>query len=148
MGSAELTSNIDLGSFAVAMELARASGAMSDVDMNLVHHFADGIYVRQLTIPAGTVIIGKKHKKECVNIMLKGDITIYADGDMERFTDHYIGVAPAGTQKAARAHKDTIWLCIHAVDNDNLEEIEKDIIIEDEKTNDILKKIRKHKELL
>lgn len=148
MDSTELANEIDLGSFAITLELARASGAMTDVDMPLTHHFADGIYVRQLTIPAGTRIIGKKHKKACVNIMLKGDITIYADGDMERFTDHYIGVAPAGTQKAAIAHKETVWLCIHAVDNHNLEEIEKDIVIEDEKTNKILTKIREERGLL
>lgn len=148
MGATELTNEIDLDSFAVSMELLKSIGAMDEPDMPLEHYFADGIYVRKLTIPAGTIIIGKKHKNACVNIMLSGDVTIYADGDSERFTGNYIGIAPAGTQKGARTHSETIWLTIHRVDNEDLDEIERDIAEKDNGTEELLKKIRDYRGLL
>lgn len=144
MGSVELT-KVDLDSYAVCMELAKAIGVMTEPDMKLSHYFADGIYVRYLVIPKGTTIVGKKHRKACINIMLKGDITIFADGDSERFVDHYIGIAPAGTQKAARTNEETIWLCIHAVDDEDLDEIEKDAIISDDNTSKLLEEIRSYR---
>lgn len=139
MGSSKL---VDLNSYAVAMEVAKAIGIMEEPKMDLSHYFADGIYVRYLVIPKGTLIVGKVHRKASINIMLKGDITIYADGDSERFVGHYIGVAPAGTQKAARTHEETIWLCVHAVDNEDLEEIEKDIISSNVETSNVIKNIK------
>ena len=143
MGSTEL--NINLDEYAISMEIAKTVGAMSEPDMDLSHYFADGIYVRKLVIPAGVVIVGKKHKSACVNIMLNGDITIFADGDSERFTGHYIGVAPAGTQKAARTHKETIWLCVHSVDNEDLGDIEKEAIMADDNTDKLLQEIRSYR---
>lgn len=148
MDSTELTSDIDLNSYAASMELAKAVGAMHEPDTKLLHYFAGGIYVRYLTIPKGTVIVGKKHRKACINIMLKGDITIFADGDSERFVDHYIGIVPAGIQKAARVHKETIWLNIYAVDSEDLEELEKELIISDENTTSMIKDIRNFRGIL
>lgn len=151
MGSTELASEIDLSSYAISMQLMMSLSGDSDVDMPLKHYFADGIYVRSLTIPKGTRIIGKKHKYSCVNIMLSGDITVYADGDMERFKDSYIGIAPAGTQKAAIAHEETVWLCIHRIEKDedikDLKKIENDIVIDNESTDEILRNIRDHRGL-
>ena len=147
MGSSELTGGVDLASFAISMELLMANSVSEEDDISPEHYFADGVYVRKLTIPKGTVIIGKKHRYSCVNIMVSGDITIFADGESERYSGHYIGVAPAGTQKAARAHEDTVWITVNAASSDNLEEIEKDIVIEDDETNKILTQIRNHKGL-
>jgi hypothetical protein len=144
MGSTELTNDIDLDSYALSMELLKFSGHMLDVDMPLEHYFADGIYVRSLTIPKGAIIVGKKHRNACVNIMLRGDITIYADGDIERFTDNYIGIAPAGTQKAAKAHKETVWLTIHKIDSEDIDEIEKDIGVDSSKVH-LLEEIRSYR---
>lgn len=148
MGNSELTGNIDLNSYAVSMELLKYIGLMTEPNMELSHYFADGIYVRSLVIPKGVNIVGKMHRKACINIMLRGDITIYADGDSERFIGNYIGVAPAGTQKAAFTNEETVWLCIHAVDNEDLEEIEKDAIIPNDNTSKLLKDIRSFRGLL
>ena len=44
--------------------------------MPLRHSFTDGIYVRELTIPEGTMLVGKIHKHRHHNMLLKGDIIV------------------------------------------------------------------------
>jgi len=145
MGYTELIQDLkerDLMSLAISIEESISEGSMGVPKTKLTHHFADGVYVREMFLPKGTVIVGKKHRYRCINIMIKGDITIYADGDQERFIDHYIGVAPVGTQKAALVNEDTIWLCIHATNKTDLDEIEEEAIISDREGIKTIEKIR------
>ena len=41
-----------------------ASMPQVDLSDHTKHHFADGMYIRELFRPAGTTIVGKVHKKE------------------------------------------------------------------------------------
>ena len=52
--------------------LAFALAEGPTVEIEPVHRFAPGLYVRELTVPAGCVIVGKVHKHESVNILVKG----------------------------------------------------------------------------
>ena len=42
----------------------------------LNHYFSDGIYVREITIPAGMVIVGKIHKHRHPNFLIKGKVMV------------------------------------------------------------------------
>jgi len=57
---------------------------MPQLDMPVKHHFANkgtphGTYARELFIPKGTVLTGKIHKFEQINIMSKGDISVLTE---------------------------------------------------------------------
>lgn len=45
----------------------------------VVHHFGPGIYIREVTLPAGTFAVGHTQKHEHLNIMLTGAVEILDD---------------------------------------------------------------------
>ena len=146
MGNSELTtSKFDVAAKAVINSIL--AGNLAEHSMALTHHFAKGVYVRELLIPKGTVLVGKRHKHECINIMLSGDITIYDEGGEQRFNKPFITVAPAGTQKAGVANEDTIWLNIHGTESTDLDVIEKEVIEPTENDILLLQEIRRIKKV-
>lgn len=45
----------------------------------VVHHFGPGIYIREVTLPAGTFAVGHAQRREHLNIMLTGKVAIIDD---------------------------------------------------------------------
>lgn len=101
-------------------------------DCPLKHSYADGIYVREIFIPKGKVLVGKIHRHEHPNFLLKGDVTVVTEeGGTERIIAPKSMISPAGTKRVVVANEDTIWVTVHLnVDNKrDPEEIEKDVIV-------------------
>lgn len=42
----------------------------------LNHHFADGLYAREMRVPAGSVVVGKMHKYPCINFIMSGEMEV------------------------------------------------------------------------
>ena len=108
---------------------------LPQLDLKVTHHFAPGVYVRELFIPAGTLLIGKIHKTEHMNIILMGQISIadaVSDIAGSKVIDApHIMVSKPGTKRAGYAHKDTIWVTIHPTKETDLKKIEADVIAKD-----------------
>lgn len=85
-------------------------------EMPLVHHFAEGLYARELMIPAGTIIVGKVHKFEHLNFLMKGDITVWTDTGMKRLQAPCILKSMPGVKRVGLTHEDTIWVTVHVTD--------------------------------
>jgi quercetin dioxygenase-like cupin family protein len=93
------------------------------------HIFAGGVYCRQMTIPKGTLVVGKIHKTEHLAILLTGTVQITTEEGTHVFEGPKIMVAPPGIKRVALALTDTIWLAIHAVGAErDLEIIERQFI--------------------
>lgn len=45
----------------------------------VVHHFGPGVYIREVTLPAGTLAIGHAQRHEHLNIMLTGSVSMVGD---------------------------------------------------------------------
>ncbi len=86
---------------------------LPQVEFPLAHNFTDGVYVRTMFIPAGTVIVGKTHKHECISLVSKGRITIFTEDGLKEVQAPYMANAPAGVKRVGWAHEDTIWTTIH-----------------------------------
>ena len=41
------------------------------------HHFAPGAYGREMTLPAGLVVVGKIHKHAHINVISKGRLQVF-----------------------------------------------------------------------
>lgn len=105
-------------------ELERAEGRMllgvQPVTF-LKHHFAPGIYVREIWMPAGAVILGHEHLTEHLNIVVCGKCLVRAEGEVRVIS---AGPAPvtfksgAGVRKALYILEDTTWMTVHANLND------------------------------
>lgn len=104
------------------------------VETPLVHHFADGVYVRELLIPKGTIIIGKRHRFETCNILLQGKISLYMGENIPVKTLKAPAIfnSKPGTKKMGFTHEDTIFLNIHPTSEKDLDKIEEEFIIPEE----------------
>lgn len=101
-------------------------------ELKETHHFADGIYGRELFIPAGTVLTGKIHRHSTLNLLIQGDITVTTPEGMRRIQAPAVFVSEPGTKKAGYAHTDTIWVNVHPTKITDLAAIEAKFIVPEE----------------
>lgn len=113
------------------MQLEAHLREMDQADLEVTHHFAPHVYTRVLYMPAGTVLTGKIHRHELMNILVSGTMRFACDGVMQERTGFDIFNAGAGSKKAIYAVTDCIFLGIHPTDLTDLEEIEKEFIAPD-----------------
>lgn len=99
-----------------------------NMDANLRHFFADGIYAREFTIKKGQYIVGKIHKTKHINIISIGDISVKTPFGSVRYKAPATFISPIGTQRVVFAHEDTIWTTIHHADGHDLDKIEDEVI--------------------
>jgi hypothetical protein len=60
-------------------------------EMEVKHTFLDGVYMRELFIPKGTLLVGKPHKLACVNVVSKGDISVLTESGSARVKAGLLG---------------------------------------------------------
>lgn len=91
------------------LNLEREIAKLPQYECPLRHFFADGVYVREITIHAGVALVGYIHMQACVTTVSKGKIII-ADGDSTRIIEAPFTMAvPPGSKKAGYALEDTVW---------------------------------------
>lgn len=113
--------------------LVKEMGAIPQVDCPLKHHFAPGVYIREIFMPGDSVIIGKIHKTEHFNIIQKGAVTIcHEDGTHEKFEAPLTFVSKPGVQKVLYIHEDTVWSTVHLTSNRDLDSLEAELIEPDD----------------
>lgn len=52
---------------------------LPQVECPVVHHFGPGVYIREVTLPAGAFAIGHSQRHEHLNIMLTGSVAVLGD---------------------------------------------------------------------
>lgn len=98
---------------------------LDQVETPTKHHFAPGLYAREMFIPKGTVLTGAIHKVEHLSLFV-GDITVWTDGGMKRLTGHHTFVSKAGAKRVGYAHEDTWCTGFFPTDKTDVREIERD----------------------
>lgn len=99
------------------------------VDLVHVDHFSQGVYARELHIPAGTVLTGKIHKFQNLNILSQGRMQIFMDdGTTKEVSAPFTVVSPPGTRRAALALTDCVWTTIHGTEETDVAKIENHFI--------------------
>jgi hypothetical protein len=81
--------------------------------MPLVHMFTDGLYVRQIEIPAGTLLTSMEHTTEHPFVILSGVIDVISCFEKIQYTGPCVGITKPGTKRVLFAHSDTVWLTFH-----------------------------------
>ena len=80
-------------------------------ESHLKHYFANGSYVREMSLPANTAVVGRIHKHETINILLEGEIIVVDEsGNKKHLKAPHVFIAPAGNQKAAYTVTPVRWL--------------------------------------
>lgn len=94
----------------------------------LTHRFADGVYAREMLIPADSLIIGKIHRFGHLNIITKGRVAVLTEFGVEELVAPCTFISKPGTKRVVYAYEDTVWTTLHGTRKTDPDEIEKDII--------------------
>lgn len=113
------------------LHLESVMRTMPQIELKTNHYFADGMYARELFRPAGTLIVGKVHKKEHFYIVLKGSVKVSMDDEVKVFTAPAVLVSKPGTKRAVLSLEDSICMTVHKTKKKNLYKIEEELIEED-----------------
>lgn len=98
------------------------------MELPIVHHFVPGMYAREMHIPAGVMLTGKTHRHAHMNVLLKGDITVWTEEGMKRLQAPYSYESKPGTKRIGLAHTDVVWITYHFTFETDLERIEAEVI--------------------
>tara|TARA_E500000331_G_scaffold205474_1_gene197106 strand:- start:785 stop:1219 length:435 start_codon:yes stop_codon:yes gene_type:complete len=107
-----------------------ATSIVHDDIVPLKHSFADQIYIRQMEMKKGTMVIGAIHNHKHVWFLLTGHLTISNNKDVQDYEAPCYVVSEAGTQRAIYANEDSIFVNIHKNPEniENIDELEKEIV--------------------
>jgi hypothetical protein len=89
----------------------------------VAHHFGPGIYIREVTMPAGTFAIGHRHKTKNLNVMVSGKVVMRKHGEMVIISAPFIFTAEPG-RKVAYVLEDTVWQNIYATEETDIDTLE------------------------
>jgi hypothetical protein len=98
-------------------------------DCPVTHHFSPGLYLREIFMPAGTAVIGRIHKTEHFNILVKGRcLIVHDDFRKEELAAPMVFVSKAGVQKALLILEDMIWMTTHVSEETDLGALEAQLV--------------------
>jgi hypothetical protein len=106
------------------VRLQEALSTLPQIETGLEHYFADGMYGRRCSIPAGSVVVGKIHRHEHFVLLIKGTVSINTDRGMETITAPHVWVSPAGAKRVLYTHDDCEFFTTH-LNHDNGRDLER-----------------------
>jgi hypothetical protein len=110
------------------MQIEKEMLEYEQVEMPVKHHFSKDLYARELFIPAGTILVGKIHKHESLNILSQGDISLLTEEGVTRVQAPYTVVSKPGIKRIGYAHTDCVWITAHATKETEIDKIEDEVI--------------------
>lgn len=105
-------------------------------DLNITHHFGGGVYIKETRFNEGEMGEKHTHSFDHLSYLVCGKVKLMVDG-----VSIYLEGPKALTIKADKVHQvycltDTTWLCIHATDCTDPEEIDTVLIEADREHKD------------
>ena len=98
-----------------------------DGPCKITHHFAPGVYAREMRIPAGCLITGRIHKTEHICILSQGRVSVSDGSSTNTYEAPCTILSKVGAKRAIYAHEDSVWTNIHPSELDDPDEIERTI---------------------
>jgi hypothetical protein len=109
--------------------LVRDLETLPQTECPVTHRFAPGLYLREIFMPADTVVIGRIHKTEHFNILIKGAaLIVHDDGRREELRAPMTFVSGAGVQKVLYIIEDMIWQTVHVTTEIDLIRLEAELV--------------------
>ena len=109
-------------------KLQREMANMPQVEFKTDHYFSEGMYCRKVFRPAGTLIVGKVHKKDHFFMCVSGEIIAWTENGMKNLVAGDIIESKQGTKRVTYALTDAIGITVHKTDKTDLDEIEQELI--------------------
>jgi hypothetical protein len=77
------------------------------------HYFSDGWYMREITIPAHQVVVGKIHKHAHQNCISAGLVRVFTEAGYDEMAAPFMFVSEPGTKRVVLTLEDTVWTTYH-----------------------------------
>jgi len=103
---------------------------IGDDACEIIHHYADGMYIREMRGKKGMVVVTKLHKTTHPYFVVKGHVGIASEDGVIHIKAPSWGITKAGTKRVAYFYEDTIWITVHATKETDLLKIESEVIAE------------------
>ena len=107
----------------------------------LKHSFSEGVYIREMFMQKGGLVIGKLYKISHTWFLLKGELEVATDEGTEYYIAPCYVNAPEGTKRVLHAIEDVIFVNVYPNPN-NITDIEQ---LEDMLTCTSYEKYKKYK---
>jgi quercetin dioxygenase-like cupin family protein len=93
------------------------------------HVFAQGLYAREVFLPAGATATGHIHAQEHICIISQGKVQVVTETGVEEITAPATMIVPRGRKNCVHAVEDTVWTTIHATVETDVETIERTLTL-------------------
>lgn len=82
-----------------------------------IHRFTEGMYIREIHVPAGAIFTSMTHKTQHPFVISKGMCDICNEvGDVTRYSAPHTGITEPGTRRVFLVHSDLVLTTFHATD--------------------------------
>lgn len=99
------------------------------IDCPLKHHFSDGLYAREIFMPAGAIVVGKVHRHAHINNISQGRVRVYTTDGYQELSAPYQWLSAVGTKRVVHVLEDCVWTTYHPTSSTDLAEIERQVIV-------------------
>lgn len=118
---------------------------MPQIEVPLKHYFSKSVYGREIIIPSGSLIVGKIHKHQTMNVLSQGEVSVLSIDGVVRLKAPATFVSSPGAKRVIYAHSESVWTTFHGTDETDIEKIEKEFIAETYEDVVLLEKIEPKK---
>lgn len=112
--------------------LQEAVSKLPQLTVDTQHYFAAGLYCRWVFRRAGTLTIGKVHKKQHFYLVIQGCVEVAGGPNgTVRLTAPALVVSEPGTKRAVYAVEDSVCITVHHSDLTDIEALEAELVEDD-----------------
>ena len=97
---------------------------------DIVHHFSDGLYAKETIIPKDSILVQHKHAFSHLSVLAKGSVLVMVDDEVTEYQAPACINIVAGKNHGVKALEDSVWYCIHATEETDVNKIDEVLIKE------------------
>ena len=87
---------------------------LPQLQVPVIHRFTEGLYIREIHVPAGTVFTSRTHKTQHPFVISKGICDIVDEkGNITRISAPHTGITEIGTRRVFAVYEDLVLTCFH-----------------------------------
>ncbi|MBA8680514.1 hypothetical protein [Stenotrophomonas tumulicola] len=126
-----MTSLVSQPSLSDILRLQELCEQMPQAEMPVEHVFLPGQYLRKMSMPAHSLVVGKRHRYRHA-LIVTGHVTVRTADGMHELQGTHIIDSPAGMKRAIYAHSPSELVTVHLTDETDLDRIEALVIMPDD----------------
>ena len=98
--------------------------------LNIEHHFSDGVYAKEMRIPAKHYVRKHVHDYSHLSVLASGVVTVRMNGRSHRYKAPACIAISAGVEHVIEAVTDAVWYCIHATEETDPDKVDQALLKE------------------